>query len=112
MATVTPQNPAVKALSQTSRWLARPVLFLFLLALGQGLRAETPATPAKSGDSVKDFALIDHRGAFRHLYYYAKDPATKAIVLFVQGNGCPLVRKRLPELKRLREAYATNGVLF
>ena len=104
--------------SQTSLRLARPVLFLILLALGQGLRAETPSSPGKSSDSakspdaVKDFALLDHKGVFRHLHYYAKDPATKAIVLFVQGNGCPLVRKRLPELKRLREAYGTNGVHF
>ncbi|HKQ38122.1 MAG TPA: redoxin domain-containing protein [Verrucomicrobiae bacterium] len=62
--------------------------------------------------SVNDFALLDHKGAFRQLYYYAKDPQTKAIVLFVQGNGCPLVRKRVPELNRLRETYAPKGVLF
>src|SRR4051812_17568288 len=64
---------------------------------------------AGSISKVSDFALLDHRGAFQHLYYYAKDPATKAIVLFVQGNGCPLSRARIPELKRLRDAYATNG---
>jgi hypothetical protein len=102
----------VKVLSQTSLCLSRPALFLFLLALGQSLSADTPPASEKSTDAVKDFALIDHRGVFRQLYYYAKDPATRAIVLFVQGNGCPLVRKRVPELKRLREAYATNGVIF
>jgi hypothetical protein len=73
---------------------------------------------AKSGPStaaeevVRDFALLDHQGAFRHLYYHANDPETRAIVLFVQGNGCPLVRKRVPELKRLRESYAGKGVRF
>src|SRR4051812_8605774 len=67
---------------------------------------------ARAGGEVNDFALIDHQGAFRQLYYYAKDPKTRAIVLFVQGNGCPLVRKQVPQLKRLRDAYGTNGVLF
>src|SRR5688572_26164548 len=66
----------------------------------------------KVDGAVSDFALLDHQGAFRHLYYYAKDPQTRAIVLFVQGNGCPLVRKRVPQLKRLRDAYSTNGVVF
>lgn len=74
--------------------------------------AATTTIPAQSDDAVGDFALLDQQGNFRHLYYYAKDPATKAIVLFVQGNGCPLVRKRVPELKRLRDAYGTNGVVF
>lgn len=76
----------------------------------------TARAASKSGvelpGAVKDFALLDHQGGFHQLYYYAKDPATKAIVLFVQGNGCPLVRKRVPELKRLRDTYGTNGVVF
>src|SRR5689334_16888808 len=71
-----------------------------------------PSLGAKPDAAVSDFALIDHKGAFRQLYYYAKDPKTRAIVLFVQGNGCPLVRKQVTELKRLRDAYSTNGVVF
>lgn len=69
-------------------------------------------TKGEGEATVSDFALIDHKGAFRQLYYYAKDPKTRAIVLFVQGNGCPLVRKQVPELKRLRDAYSTKGVVF
>ncbi len=93
-----------------------PRTWLLLLALVTLLplpsfAADTANTTASSS-KVNDFALLDHRGAFQHLYYYAKDPATKAIVLFVQGNGCPLVRARIPELKRLRDSYATNGVVF
>src|SRR5262245_40621476 len=79
-------------------------------ALGAAAEAKTKKGQAEA--QVSDFALIDHKGAFRHLYYYAKDPKTRAIVLFVQGNGCPLVRKQVPQLKRLRDAYATNGVIF
>ena len=102
----------MKPMTQTSSDVSRLILALLTVALCLDLRAETLSSPGKLNDPVKDFALLDHRGAFRHLYYYAKDPATKAIVLFVQGNGCPLVRKRVPELKRLRDAYATNGVVF
>ena len=43
--------------------------------------AETAPPPLKASVSVQDFALLDHQGAFRHLYYYAKDPATKGIVM-------------------------------
>ena len=102
----------MKPMTRASCCFSRLILALFTVLLCAGLRAEPALSPAKLNDQVKDFALLDHQGAFRHLYYYAKDPATKAIVLFVQGNGCPLVRKRVPELKRLRDAYATNGVIF
>ena len=77
-----------------------------------GALALLGATRAFGEGAVNDFALIDHQGAFRQLYYHAKDPKTRAVVLFVQGNGCPLVRKQVPQLKRLRDAYSTNGVLF
>ena len=102
----------MKLVTRTSSCLARLTMAALALSLCPGSRAETAAPPPKASGPVQDFALLDHQGAFRHLYYYAKDPATKAIVLFVQGNGCPLVRKRVPELKRLRDAYAGRGVLF
>src|SRR4026208_572609 len=70
------------------------------------------ATGVLGSDAVSDFALLDHKGTFHRLPYYAKDPQTKASVLFVQGNACPLVRKRVPELKRLRDTYASKGVIF
>jgi len=96
--------------STLPRLAACVLLALSLCATG---RAEKePGHKTKAAGAVADFALLDHKGVFRHLYYYAKDPQTRAIVLFVQGNGCPLVRKRVPELKRLRDAYSTNGVVF
>lgn len=61
---------------------------------------------------VENFALIDHQGKFHEFDYYRRDPNVKALVLFVQGNGCPLVRKRIPELKRLRDTYQPKGILF
>ncbi len=61
---------------------------------------------------VENFALIDHEGKFHEFDYYRRDSQVKGIVLFVQGNGCPLVRKRVPEIKRLRDAFQPRGVLF
>lgn len=96
--------------SSSRAWLALAAAIAVSCCLGA--QAETTPDRPKSADAVSDFALLDHQGTFRHLYYYAKDPTTGAIVLFVQGNGCPLVRKRIPELKRLRDAYAAKGVIF
>lgn len=90
---------------------AMAMVLAMVSAVNSSAAENRPVQPAP-GDAVSDFALLDHRGAFHQLYYYAKDPQTRAIVLFVQGNGCPLVRKRVPELKRMRDAYATNGVVF
>ena len=32
--------------------------------------------------------------------------------MFIQGNGCPLVQKRIPELTRLQKEFQTQGFLF
>src|SRR5262245_46558445 len=94
-------------------WAGFLTAVLALLAATRLFGANADVKAKAEGEStVSDFALIDHQGAFRHLYYYAKDPKTRAIVLFVQGNGCPFVRKQVPQLKRLRDAYSTNGVIF
>lgn len=86
--------------------------------VGFGFR---PSEVAASGESpgvrdearkIGDFGLFDHRGDFHRLHYYADDPETRALVLFVQGNGCPLVRKRIPALRRLQARYASQGVRF
>ena len=98
--------------TRASFFLGRVTLAALVALFCTNLDAGTPSSDSKSIDSVADFSLLDHQGNFRHLFYYAKDPQTRAIVLFVQGNGCPLVRKRVPELKRLRDAYAAKGVVF
>jgi len=90
-----------------SRTWGRLLGSLLLLASITAAHADS-AEPLK----VEDFGLFDQQGRFHHLYYYENDPETSAIVMFVQGIGCPLVRKRLPELARLQEAYAGRGVRF
>ena len=58
---------------------------------------------------IGDFALIDHQGAFHRL---SRNENEKAVVLFVQGNGCPMARLAVPTLKAIREKFASQGVQF
>ncbi len=73
-----------------------------------------PMQTASASDSVigmrvDDFELLDHKGAAHRLYYYDDAPA---IVIMVQGNGCPIVRNVIPGLRDVRDAYASKGVKF
>lgn len=61
---------------------------------------------------IENFALIDHEGKFHELDYYLKMPGVKGLVIFIQGNGCPLVQKRVPELNRMSAMYRQKGILF
>lgn len=74
------------------------ILGLLLLAL---------AVPA-AATTVDNFVLLDHAGDAHELYY--GDPA--AIVVLVQGNGCPIVRAALPTFKALRDEFEPQNVRF
>ncbi len=82
-------------------------LFLSLLACLTTVHASS-----EPAFKVPNFALLDHQGRYHELDYYCSMPDTKGVVFFIQGNGCPLVRKRLPELKRFRETYEKQGIVF
>jgi thiol-disulfide isomerase/thioredoxin len=58
---------------------------------------------------VEDFALIDHLGAFHQLSRYSN---RKAVVLFVQGNGCPVTPKANETLQQLQKEYDDGVVKF
>lgn len=58
---------------------------------------------------VENFELIDHRGDAHELYYYSD---ASAVVLMVQGNGCPIVRNALPDFRKVRDTYDDKGVVF
>ena len=73
----------------------------FVLAVGWGGFA--------FGASVDNFMLLDHLGEAHELHYHSD---AEAVVLVVQGNGCPVVRNALPDLKAVRERYADQGVVF
>jgi hypothetical protein len=67
---------------------------------------ESTPNPAK----IENFALLDHAGKFHEFDYYCRSAEVKAIVLFIQGNGCPLVRKRVPELVRLQKGERSRNL--
>jgi hypothetical protein len=67
--------------------------------------AADPPGPAR----VENFGLLDHQGVFHELYRESQRPA---LVLFVQGNGCPIARKSVPALREVRDAFAPQGVVF
>ncbi len=78
---------------------------LALLALGFAVQcwAVTP------GAKVPDFKLADQRGEQHRLYDLAQK---KAVVIMIQGNGCPIVRQALPALQQIRDQYRDQGVEF
>ena len=58
---------------------------------------------------VDNFVLLDQEGDAHELYY---DTDASAIVIMVQGNGCPIVRNVLTDYKALRDQYQDRGVNF
>ncbi|MES3007655.1 MAG: redoxin domain-containing protein [Pseudomonadota bacterium] len=55
-----------------------------------------------------DFALLDQHGVFHQISRYAE---SKAVVLFVQGNGDEVSHLALPLLHDLRERFREQGVV-
>jgi peroxiredoxin len=58
---------------------------------------------------VKNFRLLDEAGRSRELFAYGDK---KAVVLVVQGNGCPIFQKSAPNIISLRDRFAPRGVAF
>jgi peroxiredoxin len=68
-----------------------------------------PALAIEPGQVVDNFRLLDHRGEAHELHGLSE---MKAIVVMVQGNGCPIVRQALPALAEIRAKYQSQGVEF
>ena len=68
-----------------------------------------PETPQSVDIVADDFGLYDQNGEFHTLYEHSD---ASAIVLFVQGNGCPIVRNAMHDLNAIRGEYAPKGVRF
>jgi len=60
-------------------------------------------------DYVDNFSLLDHKGRAHELYYYDDAPA---IVIMIQGNGCPIVRNAWSDYSAVRDQFADKGVEF
>lgn len=65
--------------------------------------------PAAAAQPVADFALADQHGVQHRLASYRN---AGAVVLTVQGNGCPILRNALPDLAAVRARFATRNVVF
>jgi peroxiredoxin len=74
-----------------------------------GVLAASLLGAAPQPTSVDDFALLDHEGRSHRLSSYED---RKAVVLFVQGNGCPIARGAIPALAALRASFGPRGVAF
>ncbi|MEL6809867.1 MAG: redoxin domain-containing protein [Bacteroidota bacterium] len=66
--------------------------------------------PKPIADSrTNDYALYDASGDFHRMSYYNDH---KAIVLWVQGNGCPIVRNALTDFNEVVSEYSEKGFVF
>jgi hypothetical protein len=61
-----------------------------------------------SPKSVANFSLFDIRGK-RHELHRA---GGEVVVLFVAGNGCPIVRQNISKIRSLRGRFASRGAVF
>ncbi len=82
---------------------------LRLMTLLPALWLASPVFALAPGAVVDNFRLLDHTGKSHELYYLSD---MKAVVLMIQGNGCPIVRHALPSLREVRAKYQPQGVEF
>jgi peroxiredoxin len=76
---------------------------------GGTAQSEPPPAPSAAVQTAPDFQLEDYTGKRWRLHDLSD---AKAVVLFVHGVGCPIVRLSVPALERLQEKYAPKGVRF
>jgi len=82
---------------------------LALAGLAVTISLATQALAIEPGQVLENFRLLDQQGKSHELYSLSD---TKAVVLMVQGNGCPIVRQALPALAEVRARYRERGVEF
>jgi len=90
-------------MNRTTSMILSVVLALPALFLSPQSQAISP------NERVENFRLLDQRGDSHELYYYDD---MKAVVVMVQGNGCPIVRNAMPAFQALKDQYSDQGVQF
>ena len=83
--------------------------FYCLLLLGLATSLSATLYGAVQPTKIGDFALLDHQGKFHQLSWYDDQ---KAVVIFIQGNGCPIARNGALTLETIRDDFAGQGVEF
>ncbi len=61
------------------------------------------------GSKVPNFQLLDHEGQSQELL---RQKLSKAVVIVVAGNGCPIVRQSVGTLKKLEQEFGPLGTTF
>lgn len=80
------------------------ILLLFIAAVACG------ETPKPIQDSrMNDYALFDSEG---NMHRFSRYNNAKALVLFVQGNGCPMVRTAYPDYAEVAKKFEDEGFRF
>lgn len=79
-----------------------------IASLGLWAQSSSPAQALRP-QHVDNFTLLDHNGKSHRLYYLSD---RKAVVIMVQGNGCPIARTAWNFLKEVRAQYAGRGIEF
>lgn len=96
----------------------RPAIAAFVLAFavasGCSKAPAEAAPPAAKAEittpaTIPNFTLKDQNGATHELY---KMTDAKAVVITMQGVGCPIVQKMTPDLKKVQADYESKGVRF
>lgn len=80
-------------------------LGMLLMAVGCQQNPSEPVADSRQND----YALFDANGGFHRFSRYNDH---KAIVLWVQGNGCPIVRNAMTDFKQLVADYEQENVVF
>jgi len=88
--------------------LLRSLKVLPLMVLAT-VAASGSAWALKPGDKIDNFTLTDDAGKTHELQRLADK---KAVVIMIQGNGCPIVRQWMPSLRDVRTAFKAQGVEF
>lgn len=87
----------------------RQIKQTFRAGVTAALGALACAAVAGAPPQVGNFMLLDQNGRAHELYYHRD---AEAVVIMVQGNGCPIVRNAIGDLQALAENYGPRGVRF
>lgn len=76
---------------------------------GHGMTLAEDVPSSGTVEYVDNFLLLDQTGTAQELYYHSD---ASAIVIMVQGNGCPIVRNAWADFKAVRDEFEGQGVKF
>lgn len=91
-----------------SRYLYGSVLLAGLALVSTSAWAEGDVS-LPVPERAENFRLMDQNDRSVELYSFGDAPA---VVLYVHGVGCPIVRQSVPVLNRLQEEFGPQGVVF